>query len=124
MHFIASLEMLLLLLWRHIAYYCDSLHVNNPNMKVSTAAVLRSVPQPNDGAAFREDAAKRLSHVLNQLVQLNLVSHQLARIGCHITTEQDYKWRESHAYIETISRRIRDLVGLRVESGEVNGTTV
>ena len=124
MHFIASLEMALLLLWRHIAYYCDSLHVNNPNMKVSTAAVLRSVPQPNESAAFREEAAKRLSHVLNQLGQLNLVSHQLARIGCHITTEQDHKWRESHVYIETMSRRIRDTVGLQVEGGEVNGTTV
>jgi hypothetical protein len=43
-------------------------------MKVSTAVVLRSVPQPNDGAVFREDAAKRLSHVLSRLVQLNLVS--------------------------------------------------
>jgi nuclear pore complex protein Nup205 len=124
MHFIASLEMVLLLLWRHIAYYCDSLHVNNPNMKVSTAAVLRSVPQPNDGAAFREDAAKRLSHVLKQLVQLSLVSHQLARAGCDITAEQDYKWRESQAYIEVMSRRIRDTIGLQVEDGEMNSTTV
>ena len=72
--FIAVLEMMLLLLWRHIAYYCESRHVNNPNMKVSTAAVLRSVPQPDDGTAFREDAARRLSHVLDRLVQLNLVS--------------------------------------------------
>jgi hypothetical protein len=77
-------------------------------MKVSTAAVLRSVPQPNDGAAFREDATKRLSHVLNQLVQLNL----------------DYKWRESQAYIETMSRRIRDTIGLQVADEEVNGITV
>lgn len=116
--------MVLLLVWRHVAYFCDSLHVNNPNMKVSTAAVLRSVPQSNDGAAFREDAAKRLSHVLNQLVQLNLVGHQLAGSGCHITTEQDYKWRESQAYIETMSRRIRDTIGLQVEDVEVNGITV
>src|SRR6266850_905171 len=77
--------MVLLLLWRHIAYYSESLHVNNPNMKISTAAVLRSVPQPSDGAVFREDAAKRLSHVLTRLVQLNLVSLDLSRTGHHIT---------------------------------------
>jgi len=104
---LSSLEMMLLLLWRHIAYFCDSLHVDNPNMKVSTTVVLRSVPQPNDGTVLREDAAKRLSHVLNRLVQLNL----------------DYNWRESQAYIEIMSRRIRETVGLQVED-EVNGITV
>ncbi len=121
---LASLEMVLLLLWRHVAYFCDSLHVNNPNMKVSTVAVLRSVPRPNDGAAFREDAAKRLSHVLNQLVQLNLASPQLVRRGPHVTAEQDYKWRESQAYIEIMSRRIRDAIGLQAEDEVVNGITV
>ncbi|KAH9982000.1 nucleoporin Nup186/Nup192/Nup205 [Russula compacta] len=95
---LSALEMMLLLLWRHIAYYCESRHVNNPNMKVSTAAVLRSVPQPDDGTAFREDAARRLSHVLDRLVQLNL----------------DYKWRENRAYIEVMSRRIRETVGLQM----------
>ncbi len=115
--------MVMLLLWRHVAYYCDPLNANNPNMKVSTAAILRSVSQPNDGAAFREDAAKRLSHALNQLVQLNLTSPQLAMAGYHVTTEQDYKWRESQAYIETMSRRIRDTIGLQAED-VVNGITV
>lgn len=113
--------MVLLLLWRHIAYYCESLHVNNPNMKVSTAAVLRSVPQPNDGAAFREEAAKRLPQAL---VQLSLASPQLTRTGSYVTTEQDYKWRESQVYIETMSRRIRDTIGLQVEDEVVNGITV
>jgi nuclear pore complex protein Nup205 len=116
--------MVLLLLWRHITYYCDSLHVNNPNMKVSTTAVLRSAPQPNDGTAFREDAAKRLPHALNQLVQLNLASPQLTRTGGHVTSKQDYKWRESQIYIETMSRRIRDTIGLQVEDEVVNGITV
>jgi nuclear pore complex protein Nup205 len=113
--------MVLLLLWRHIAYYCESRHVNNPNMKVSTAAVLRSVPQPNDGALFRDDAAKRLSHVLNRLVQLNLVSLGLKRTYRHLTTQQDHQWRESRAYIEIMSRRIRETVGLHMEDDEVNG---
>jgi len=105
---LSSLEMMLLLLWRHIAYYCESRHVNNPDMKVSTAAVLRSVPQPNDGAVFRQDAAKRLSHVLNRLLQLSL----------------DHKWRESQAYIQIMSRRIRETVGLQAEEEEANGIAV
>ena len=116
--------MVLLLLWRHIAYYCDSLHINNPNMKVSTTAVLRSAPQPNDGAAFREDAAKRLPHALNQLAQLNLASPQLTRTGGRLTAEHDHKWHESQVYIETISRRISDAIGLQMEDDVVNGITV
>jgi len=82
----ASLEMMLLLLWRHIAYYCESRHINNPDMKVSTAAVLRSVPQLNDGAVFRQDAAKRLPHVLNRLLQLSLVSAQLTPVEPIVTS--------------------------------------
>jgi nuclear pore complex protein Nup205 len=116
--------MVLLLLWRHVAYYCESLHVDNPNIKVSTTVVLRSAPQPNDGAVFRGDAAKRLSHILNRLIQLNLVSLQPSRTDYHITALQDYKWRENQAYIEIMSRRIRETVGLQVEDEEVNGINV
>ena len=86
--------------------------------------VLRSVPQPNDGSVLREDAAKRLSHVLNQLVQLNLVRLHLSGMNHCVTAEQDYNWRESQAYIEVMSRRIRDTVGLQVEGEELNGITV
>jgi hypothetical protein len=93
-------------------------------MKVSTAVALKSATQPNDGAVFREDAAKRLSHILSRLVQLNLVSLRLPRTGHHNTAEQDSKWRESQAYIEIMSRRICETVGLQVEDEEVNGITV
>ncbi|KAH9976638.1 nucleoporin Nup186/Nup192/Nup205 [Lactifluus volemus] len=105
---LSSVEMVLLLLWRHITYYCELRHINNPNMKVSSAAVLRSVPQPNDGEAFREEAAKRLTHALHRLGQLNL----------------DHKWRDSRAYIEIMSRRIREIIGLQVEDDEANGIIV
>ena len=93
-------------------------------MKTSTTVVLRSVPQPNDGATFREDAAKRLSHILNRLAQLDLVSLDLSTTGHHVTGEQDYKRRESQAYIEIMSRRIRETVGLQMGGDEVNGITV
>ena len=66
--------MVLLLLWRHISYFYESRHISNPTMKASTAAVLRSVPQPFDSEVFREEAAKRLSHALHQLSGLSFVS--------------------------------------------------
>ncbi|KAF8272691.1 nucleoporin Nup186/Nup192/Nup205 [Lactarius quietus] len=101
---LASVEMVLLLLWRHITYYCESRHVNNPTMKASTAAVLRSVPQPFDSEVFREEGAKRLAQALHQLNGLSF----------------DHKWRESQVYIEILTRRIRESVGLRLESEEAN----
>ena len=119
--FTASVEMVLLLLWRHITYYCESRHINNPTMKASTAAVLRSVPQPFDSDVFREEAAKRLSHALHQLNGLNFVSLSflVATVGHNVP--QDHKWRESQAYIEIMTRRIRESVGLRLENDEANG---
>ena len=118
--------MVLLLLWRHITYYCELRHINNPNMKVSSAAVLRSVPQSNGGEGFREEAAKRLTHALHRLGQLNLVSIDASgrTTGNHTAVEQDHKWRDSRAYIEIMSRRIREIVGLQVEDDEANGIIV
>ncbi|KAI0297000.1 nucleoporin Nup186/Nup192/Nup205 [Multifurca ochricompacta] len=122
---LSSMEMVLLLLWRHITYYCESRHIDNLNLKVSTTAVLRSVAQPSGGEAFREEAARRLSHTLHRLSLLNLVSSYYAKsASSHIIAEQDHKWRESQAYIEIMSRRIREMVGLNVENEEVNGITV
>jgi hypothetical protein len=81
--------------------------------------------EPNDGEAFRKEAAKRLSHILHRLGQLNLASLDPTRTtGNHVAVEQDYKWRESQAYIEIMSRRIRETVGLQVEDEEVNGITI
>ena len=34
---------------------------------------------------------------------------------------QDHKWRESQAYIEIMTRRVGESVGLRLESEEANG---
>ena len=34
---------------------------------------------------------------------------------------QDHKWREIQAYIEIMTRRIRESVGLRLESEDANG---
>jgi hypothetical protein len=44
--------------------------------------------------------------------------------GYHATTEQDYKWCESQAYIKTVmSWQIRNTIGLQAED-VVNGITV
>ncbi|KAI0270638.1 nucleoporin Nup186/Nup192/Nup205 [Gloeopeniophorella convolvens] len=105
---LSSVEMALLLLWRHITYYSESRHINNPNLKASTAAVLRSAPQVVDGEAFRGEAAKRLSHALQRLDTLEL----------------DNDWRANQAYIEIMLRRIRDSVGLLVDDEDANGINV
>ncbi len=43
--------------------------------------------------------------------------------GYHATTEQDYKWCESQAYIATMSWQICNTIGLQAED-VVNGITV
>ncbi len=95
-------------------------------MKASTAAVLRSVPQPFDSEVFREEAAKRLSHALHQLSGLSFVSLHFIMLVLRPRhtiriAAQDHKWRESQAYIEIMTRRIRESVGLRLGSEEANG---
>ena len=59
-------------------------------MKASTAAVLRSVPQPFDSDVFREEAAKRLSHALHQLSGLNFVSLFISN-DCHGPSQLLYR---------------------------------
>ncbi len=115
--------MVLLLLWRHITYYCESRHMNNPTVKASTAAVLRSIPQPFDSKVFREETAKRLTHALHQLSGLSFVSPLCWGYGSlhYRIPSQDHKWRESQTYIEIMTRRIRESVGLRLESEDANG---
>ncbi|KAI0063325.1 hypothetical protein BV25DRAFT_416650 [Artomyces pyxidatus] len=101
---ISSVEMLLLLLWRHIMFYSEGRHINNPDLKASTSGVMRHMPQSTDGEVFRAEAAKRLAPALSRLTMLDL---------SYESTASD--WRANEAYIEIMSRRLRDTVGLHVE---------
>jgi nuclear pore complex protein Nup205 len=69
------MEMVLLLLWRHLVYYAEGHHANNPpaNAQASTMHAMRflSTPEPE---AFRLDVAKRLVPTLQRLAAIDLAN--------------------------------------------------
>src|ERR1700683_2940197 len=67
-----TLEMLLLLLWRHLVYYCEGHHINNPDLRAATSHAIRFLSSP-DAETFRSEAGVRLVPVLQRLSWLDLV---------------------------------------------------
>lgn len=67
-----TLEILLLLLWRHLEYYSDETQTNSVQMKASTPHIARYVASM-DMNAFRMEIPKKLSYVLQRLEALDLV---------------------------------------------------
>jgi nuclear pore complex protein Nup205 len=67
-----TLEMLLLLLWRHLVYYCEGHHINNPDLKTSTSHAMRFLSSP-DAQTFQSEAGIRLAPTLQRLSSLDLV---------------------------------------------------
>lgn len=65
--------MLLLLLWRHLAYYSEGQHINNPDLKTSTSHAMRFVSSP-DAGVFQSEVGIKLAPVLQRLPSLDLVS--------------------------------------------------
>ncbi|KAF7345118.1 hypothetical protein MVEN_01675900 [Mycena venus] len=114
---LGTLEMVLLLLWRHLVYYAEGQHLNAPHpppstsgnsggasLRASTAHALRflSPPEPE---AFRADVAQRLGPVLARLAGLDL-----GGAG---------EWfRASAGYVEIMSRRLRDSAGILDDGSE------
>ena len=68
-----SLEMLLLLLWRHLAFYLEGKHVNNPDLRGPIAHTMRLASSP-DVDTLRVETQRRLVPVLSALAALDLVS--------------------------------------------------
>ncbi|KAF7373366.1 hypothetical protein MSAN_00546200 [Mycena sanguinolenta] len=106
---LGTLEMVLLLLWRHLVYYAEGQHMNAPNPPSSenlrgsttTPNPLRflSPPEPE---AFRTDIAQRLAPVLARLAGLDLGGGG--------------EWlRASAGYVEIMGRRLRDSAGIHDE---------
>ncbi|KAF7300289.1 hypothetical protein MKEN_01353000 [Mycena kentingensis (nom. inval.)] len=101
---IGTAEMLLLLLWRHVVYYADGNHPHPPppsgtgtsSLKASTTYALRFLSPP-DPEHFRGEIAKRLGPVLLRLAALDMGAKGL---------------RGSAAYMEIMSRRLRDSAGM------------
>lgn len=68
-----SLEMLLLLLWRHLVFYGEGLHVNNPDLRGSISHTMRFASSP-DADTLKSEAARKLTPVIQKLQSLELVS--------------------------------------------------
>lgn len=63
---IGAIEMLLLLLWRHLEYYSEGHHIDNPNLRAATARMIRFLDTP-DTETFRAELARKLAPVLRRL---------------------------------------------------------
>ncbi|KAI0744751.1 nucleoporin Nup186/Nup192/Nup205 [Earliella scabrosa] len=98
-----SLEMLLLLLWRHLAFYLDGRHINNPDLKGSIAHTMRFASSP-DVDTLRAEAQRRLALVLGALQGLDLDEETLGS-----------DWRSYESYRTIMARRLADTAGLEEE---------
>ncbi|KAI0651312.1 nucleoporin Nup186/Nup192/Nup205 [Trametes meyenii] len=100
---INSLEMLLLLLWRHLVFYSEGRHINNPDLKGSIAHTMRFASSPNIDT-LRTEAQRRLVRVLKALEVLDLTEETIGG-----------EWRSYDSYRTIMVRRLADAIGLEVE---------
>ncbi|KAG6890211.1 hypothetical protein C0995_010222 [Termitomyces sp. Mi166 len=110
-----TIEMLLLLVWRHIQHYASPASaLPAPSASLSLSALFKSTKRQDamnatmrflaspDPETFKIDVGRRLGPALVKLEGLNL------RNGTEMQSQ-------SHAYIEIMARRIRDSVGLLLD---------
>ncbi|KAJ3995979.1 nucleoporin Nup186/Nup192/Nup205 [Lentinula boryana] len=97
---ITTLEMLLLLLWRHIMYYAEGTRAQTPQLNASTATAMRFLSTP-DPEAFRQQIGRKLQPALQRLQ--TLVTNDTLSVD---------EWRASRAYVEIMCRRLRDSTGM------------
>ena len=69
---IATLEMLLLLIWRHIEYYAEPRHMNMPPAKTTVANAMRLLAT-SEPEAFQADVRQKIAPSLQRLEFLDLV---------------------------------------------------
>lgn len=112
--------MLQLLLWRHLVFYSEGRHINNPDLKGSIAHTMRFASSP-DIDTLHTEAQRRLARVLKAFEALDLVSTSLAYIQdrpltCAQTEEtMGTEWRSYDSYRTIMVRRLADAVGLEDE---------
>ncbi|TFY64741.1 hypothetical protein EVJ58_g2418 [Rhodofomes roseus] len=102
-HRTGSLEMLLLLLWRHLDFYCEGRHINNPDLKGSISHAMRFSSSP-DVETLKMEAARKIVPAFHRLESLDLTEETLGK-----------DWQSYESYIEIMTRRIKDTVGLQDE---------
>ncbi|KAH9948497.1 nucleoporin Nup186/Nup192/Nup205 [Amylocystis lapponica] len=105
-----SLEMLLLLLWRHLQFYAEGQHIDNPDLKGTLAHTLRFSSSP-DIDSLRSEAARKLTPALQRLQALDLSEETLGS-----------DWHAYEGYVEIMARRLKDTAGLdETPAGAQNG---
>jgi len=119
--FTGTLEILLLLLWRHLQYYAEAKPAGS-QIRASTPHITRLVTSM-DVESFRVEVPRKLSALLQRLDALDVVIlvHTFRETctnpdPCRQTSgslAEDGDWRFNRAYIETICRRLRETTGLQ-----------
>jgi hypothetical protein len=107
-----TLEVLLLLLWRHVEEYAQaelSVTLAVPtSLTQSTRAIV-----PHDKNAFCPAMARRLTPALQQLCSLELVSvHALLSVLALIQVQDDHDptWRAHTTYVRVMTQRLLDIL--------------
>ncbi|KAF9477995.1 hypothetical protein BDN70DRAFT_880524 [Pholiota conissans] len=102
---LASLEMTLLLLWRHVAYYATPSHIGGPPAKATVANVsamrMIAAAEPEQ---FRRDIAAKVGGVTGRLASLELDSEMFGKDTA-----------DNQGYLEIMCRRLKDSAGLHDE---------
>ncbi|KAF9445985.1 hypothetical protein P691DRAFT_777187 [Macrolepiota fuliginosa MF-IS2] len=98
-----TLEMLLLLLWRHLEYYVESGNMGNPPARTSLTNAMRLLATSSPDQ-FREEIAMKLNPLLQRISSLEIDQESLGK-----------DWQSNQAYIQIMSRRLRDSAGLLIE---------
>lgn len=116
-----TLEILLLLLWRHLQYYIEA-RPTGSQIQASTPHITRLVTSM-DAESFRTEVPRKLSALLQRLDALKVVNLTHTSRDTHTDVDllgqnteslaENGDWRFNRAYIETICRRIRETTGLQ-----------
>ncbi|KAF9264555.1 hypothetical protein L218DRAFT_1076467 [Marasmius fiardii PR-910] len=98
----STIEMILLLLWRHIGYYAENENQTPKNPSGSTlgASAMRFLAAP-EPERLRLEVGKKLQPSLQRLQSLVVDDESLGE-----------EWQANQAYVEIMCRRIRDSAGL------------
>ncbi|KAF8154003.1 nucleoporin Nup186/Nup192/Nup205 [Crassisporium funariophilum] len=102
-----TLEMLLLIIWRHLDYYSAPQHMNVPPAKATVTNAMRLLAT-SEPEVFRMEVGTKISPSLQRLSSLDLNFESFGR-----------DWQDNQGYIEIMSRRLRDSAGLHDDSSMV-----
>ncbi|PPQ63451.1 hypothetical protein CVT24_004983 [Panaeolus cyanescens] len=112
---LSTLEMLMLLIWRHLEQYAEPSAINVPPAKMNVSNAMRLLVNVGRGTAtggadrdpesFRRDVGAKIGPVLSRIGGLDLSIEGSGK-----------EWQDSRGYLEIMCRRLKDSTGLHDES--------